>query len=460
MNLVELIDKLNNAQESFIIEDELSLEDLKEVLSHPKSSYVLNLAQIVMPFLFNEEILYLAEKIAKENESFRDQVVNFADIPEILEEEYLIKESRFKNNFFKLDLETSDNLKALDVESIKIRVKRNKRSIAEFYPIKESANSLSFIKTLGVNLALVGVLAAFTASDFSLAGNPFSSKSQVSKGTFSGVSIGENFNSVLEEISKSNNPLLVKVHKDLTNLSEQDIENLNDIANLNVNLPVKQMTDQEIKAELVEVINSFYVKPVKNADSIANAIVKYSYKHQVDYKLMLAIIKNESDFKQSAVSRTGDISISQIRVPVWKEEFANRKLRPLDAQKLKKDSNYAIDRMAEIISILEDKWKEEDPYWYARYHSRTDRPDKPLKSNYAKKVQKVLAHITIQELEGTDQKLDNLLLSLKSISLDLAADENLDYEKIQKLKEQITYMKKTITAQISLKRNYIVAANK
>lgn len=458
MNLAEVLSKLNNAQEVFILEEELSLDDLKEVLIHPKSAYILNLAQIVMPFLANEEVLALAENLAKENDSFRDQVVHFADIPEILEEEYLIKESRFKNSFFKLDPETAENLKALEGESVKVRVKRDPRSIAQFLPIKEAPKN-NFIKTLGLNLALVGVLAAFTASDFSIAGGQ-GSKSQISKSAFSGVSIGNNFSEVLAEVSKSKNPQLIKVEHSLTSLSEQDMENLNDMANLKVNLPTKKMTDQEIKSELVEVINSFYVKPVRNADAIAGSIVKYSYKHQVDYKLMLAIIKNESDFKQGAVSTTGDISISQIRVPVWKEEFANRKLRPLDAQKLKKDSNYAIDRMAEIISILEDKWKEEDPYWYARYHSRTDRPDKPLKSTYAKKVQKVLAHISIQELEGTEQKLDNLLLSLKSISLDLAADENLDYEKIQKLKEQVTYMKKTITAQISLKRNYIVAANK
>lgn len=132
----------------------------------------------------------------------------------------------------------------------------------------------------------------------------------------------------------------------------------------------------------------------EKADRIATLVIFASKEYDLDPRRMLAIIKVESDFRQSAhnkvscsykretdKSKCGDHSVAQINYHVWKDAFIKHGRKPLDYQKLKTDDAYAVFRMAEILDILKDDYgKEKD--WYARYHSSTPK----LKQKYLKKV--------------------------------------------------------------------------
>lgn len=113
-------------------------------------------------------------------------------------------------------------------------------------------------------------------------------------------------------------------------------------------------------------------KKMSDRDSreLARSIYEASKKHHINPKLMVAILMQESSFDQTKVSRTGDISISQINYQVWSREFSRLKKAPLDRFRLSMDRDYAIFRMAEILEIL-SKRQDKDSSWYAVYHSKT-----------------------------------------------------------------------------------------
>lgn len=132
----------------------------------------------------------------------------------------------------------------------------------------------------------------------------------------------------------------------------------------------------------------------ETADRIATLVIFASKKYNLDPRIMLAIIKVESDFEQNAHNKVscsykretdklkcGDHSIAQINYHVWKDAFIRHKRKPLDFNRLKTDDSYAIFRMAEILDILREE-NRKDKSWYARYHSNTPK----LKSNYKKIV--------------------------------------------------------------------------
>lgn len=132
---------------------------------------------------------------------------------------------------------------------------------------------------------------------------------------------------------------------------------------------------------------------------IAKLIEKHSKNYNIDGPLMLAIIQTESNFNTLAKSSTGDFSLAQINYKIWNQELIRLKKEPLDFKKLKTCPDYALKRMAEILQILSIRY-EEDPQWYARYHSKTLK----LKKKYAKKVN---THL---------ETINNLLIAEKEIS--------------------------------------------
>ena len=117
---------------------------------------------------------------------------------------------------------------------------------------------------------------------------------------------------------------------------------------------------------------------------ISKYIYKSSEKYNINEDILISIIQKESSFRQNIRSRTNDVSLVQINPRWWRKEFKRLKRSPLNEEKLKKDTKYAIDRMAEILSILKDRHKD-DPHWYANYHSTT----KKLKNRYLASIQKI-----------------------------------------------------------------------
>ena len=85
---------------------------------------------------------------------------------------------------------------------------------------------------------------------------------------------------------------------------------------------------------------------------------------------MAAIIATESDFDLNAYNPSGDYSLAQINYYIWKVEFARLGRKDLDFIRLQNEPAYAINRMAEILEIIRNRFPN-DVHFYARYHSST-----------------------------------------------------------------------------------------
>lgn len=145
-----------------------------------------------------------------------------------------------------------------------------------------------------------------------------------------------------------------------------------DVTRNNVNLISKM-----IKVVQPELVN-------KDRNRIAYSLYLTTKKYNIDPKLMIAIIGTESDFVNSKVSTTGDLSLAQINTEIWNKEFVRLGLDKLNPKRLKKDENYALSKMAEILTILKKRHAKNDSQWFARYHSHT----KKYKNLYSIKVEK------------------------------------------------------------------------
>ena len=108
-----------------------------------------------------------------------------------------------------------------------------------------------------------------------------------------------------------------------------------------------------------------------------------SKKYDIDPRIIISILKTESDFKQQAVSHTGDYSVAQINFKIWSKNFNKMDRAPLKYEKLIEDEAYSIFRMAEILHILKKEHSKKDVHWFARYHSNTPK----YKNVYIKKLQ-------------------------------------------------------------------------
>lgn len=136
------------------------------------------------------------------------------------------------------------------------------------------------------------------------------------------------------------------------------------------------------------------------SERVSTIIAFAAKKYEVDPRIMIAIIKIESNFKQNAINLTscertkqdkcGDYSMAQINYETWSKSFPKMGRKPLDLHKLKTDETYSIFRMAEILSILKKQYAATDNAWFARYHSSTpvhkDRYTRALKSEIRKVI--------------------------------------------------------------------------
>jgi len=132
---------------------------------------------------------------------------------------------------------------------------------------------------------------------------------------------------------------------------------------------------------------------------LARAIYKHSQDNRIDPKIIVAIIDTESDFRNHVVSHTGDYSLTQINPRIWNRELKRLGKEQISIKELKKDETYAIERTAEILSIIKKNYKKRDRKWYARYHSKTKR----LKYRYFRKLQKKIKLMN-KGLKGVDYK--------------------------------------------------------
>lgn len=123
---------------------------------------------------------------------------------------------------------------------------------------------------------------------------------------------------------------------------------------------------------------------VNARNKIANDIHHAIKKYKVEPQIVVSLIDTESNFSYSKVSSTGDLSLGQVNVEVWNEEFKRMKLPLIDKAKLvTEDQGYAMEKMAQILSILKKRHAKKDRRWYARYHSNTSK----YKMDYLRKIE-------------------------------------------------------------------------
>ncbi|MBC7711891.1 MAG: transglycosylase SLT domain-containing protein [Rhizobacter sp.] len=127
------------------------------------------------------------------------------------------------------------------------------------------------------------------------------------------------------------------------------------------------------------------------ANDIFHAIKKY----KVEPQIVVALIDTESNFMYNKISTTGDVSLAQLNVEVWNAEFTRMKLPVIKKELLVcEDQSYAMEKMAQILSILKTRYSKRDRRWYARYHSNTSK----YKTDYLRKIEirmKMLAKATL-----------------------------------------------------------------
>lgn len=132
-----------------------------------------------------------------------------------------------------------------------------------------------------------------------------------------------------------------------------------------------------------EAIYTVIKLPDRERLRFATLITLSCKKYNLDPRIMVSILKVESDFKQKAVSHTGDYSVAQINFKVWAKNFRKLDKDPLHFQRLKEDDAYAIFRMGEILHDLQTNFSKKDEFWFARYHSNTPK----FKNKYIKNLQ-------------------------------------------------------------------------
>lgn len=147
----------------------------------------------------------------------------------------------------------------------------------------------------------------------------------------------------------------------------------------------RQVLNQKIK-ETVEILTRLAPDlSTERQIKVAEAIHNNSIKYKISKKILMSIIKVESNFKSEKISYTGDYSIVQINLKIWNKEFRRLGLPSIDKNKLVKSDDYAVARMCNILNIIKSRYNK-DPKWYARYHSNT-----PEYNNiYNRKINKVM----------------------------------------------------------------------
>lgn len=142
------------------------------------------------------------------------------------------------------------------------------------------------------------------------------------------------------------------------------------------------------------------------ANTLSSYIRKVAIMFDLDYRLFVLILKVESDFNHKAVSTTGDLSIAQIYHKYWMKPHRRAHLKVTGhlLDNILDHEFYALMVMGEILK-LNQKFVQEDLYWFARYHSNT--PE--FKEKYIKKMKEAYAkikHLNFNKYHLTIRKND------------------------------------------------------
>ena len=410
----------------------------------------------------NENINHLLNKLAKSNHLIGELYESIVELPETSSVLYYPNKDTFdykslsENVIIHIPESKKRTYKTLDPDSeffLKIRVEKIKGSLLEYKSVEQTKTISSFLSKsyLGNALALTASLSIAVMLNSKIEHNAAASIRPASISASYDSPLMKDSDLAMHELKKLNSM------KSVEELSNHDIKMIMSLTEEDEEAPVIHQSKTEIVEAISEVISP-YIKEKHNVQKIAESLFETSKDRKVDYLLFLSIMKVETTtFNQDAVSSSGDLSIAQIKPEVWTEEFERLGKEPLDVKRLKKDSAYAIDRMGEILE-LQNKHKEKDPYWYARYHSKT--PSKKLK--YAKKVQEEYLKIKVAQIKEVEDKVDRIL-----VALDKASDSqefshlgnfSVNFDRIESFKFELQKMKQTIVENKNKKISKMVAS--
>lgn len=370
------------------------------------------------------------------------QLVEESDLVESFNNKLgLPKESKFFYNrgiwscdqlsYFKvhLDLETQERLKNLHIK-VEVPLKLCDNKVATFAP--SAVSSFNFLNEgtkkalqLTLGLSLIG-FASLNTNSLSPVADFLKSKTIIE------LDLNQNLNQAVNQLESllqnSKHPRIVNL---LTQIKSLDL----DFHPQEEEAPLKpsQALIEDMILSFYETQNPAHISKIKAfIPKIAQSIIKHTEDNHIDYKLLLSILKVESDFNQKTISKTFDYSLAQINYDIWVTEFKKEKNIILDKNKLKHDIDYSINMMTQIISILE-KRHSQDPYWYARYHSST--PSRKLV--YAGKIHNVLGSLKIEEYNFKKNQYRHLKKLLKTIDEDLAAEAKIDFDSVKSTISQL-----------------------
>lgn len=136
------------------------------------------------------------------------------------------------------------------------------------------------------------------------------------------------------------------------------------------------------KRPITSAIVKLSTLPCNEAYEIALSIYRYTKQRDLDWRLVVAIIMQESTFRLDATNcKTGmaevetgwietrtcfDFGPTQINYGVWASKLN------LSIEQLLSDWEYAIDIQTRILAKLKQRYMQIDPeFWWCRYHSNT-----------------------------------------------------------------------------------------
>lgn len=428
---------LLNKKEPF--EADVDLEDLLEILAHPNYLVMKNLSQQIVKFWPHERIIRDVEIKIRDEASLREELLNLLNIKEEVQINYdyvnykfLPKEALEDYQHFNIIPEQERAIRSLynfgnSEEAIPLRFKLKRDSLTEYdqvldYPAKK-AEAFWNKKVAGVIIGLSMLFGpqAMAKMDEGPKQSPLKIIQTNSSKTF------QNIDDVSSTLVKSHLPHSQKMLKTIAGFTALE----------------KEVISSSSFSRAIEdfyAVNPPHYRKIKDkVDQIHAIVVREAKKHDIDPTILFSIIKTESDFDNTKVSTTKDYSLVQIN-PMWNEEFKRLKREPLDLERLKKDPEYAVSRMAEILSIHKKQYSK-DPYWFARYHSKTP----SLKKTYGDKVLLFSKYLDSYQNEELQNKLSKLMVLVPEVEEELVS-LGIDPSPIDSLKSKIADISKGLRA--------------
>lgn len=129
-----------------------------------------------------------------------------------------------------------------------------------------------------------------------------------------------------------------------------------------------------------------------NALKLAKIVSRLSAEYDIDYKLSLAIMFQESSLRLDPhnckvnLTACNDMGIGQVRYSVWGKELK------IDKVQIVTNLEYSVKMHYEVLRDYKKRYKNKELNWFTRYHSN----DSTLRYEYMQRLNKVYHKINTQ----------------------------------------------------------------